>query len=126
MGNAHTFFVGEDGVLVHNCKSPTASVVKNSRGYDRFENETKSGKAVREKNVVDDWDDFLGKDQTNIDPRDGLPDPDRIWSADGTRSIRYGAHEMGSSPTKHHYHKETWHPTHVDNVLQRIQRESKK
>ena len=35
-------------------------------------------------------------------------DPNRIVSADGTRSIRYGNHEMGSKPTKHHYREETW------------------
>jgi hypothetical protein len=29
-------------------------------------------------------------------------------SADGKRSIRYGKHEMESSPTKHHNHEETW------------------
>lgn len=32
----------------------------------------------------------------------------RIVSADGTRSIRFGNHEMGSSPNKFHYHEETW------------------
>ncbi len=26
---------------------------------------------------------FLGKEQTNIDPRGGLPNPDRVWSSDG-------------------------------------------
>jgi hypothetical protein len=68
------------------------------------------------------WDEFLGKDQTNIDPRTGLPDPDRIWSADGTRSIRFGEHEMNSSPSKLHYHEEAWSPNRVDNVLQRVQK----
>lgn len=55
------------------------------------------------------WDDFLGEGpHTNIHPRTGLPDPDRIVSADGTRSIRMGDHEMNSKPTKFHYHEETW------------------
>jgi hypothetical protein len=58
-----------------------------------------SGKAVRQKDVLNDWNNFLGPDQTNIDPRDGLPDPDRIWSADGKRSIRFGDHETGN-PTQ--------------------------
>jgi len=97
-----------------------------SRGYDRPENETKSGKSVKDTEATDDWDDFLGSNQTNIDPRDGDSDPDRIWSSDGKRSIRYGDHEMDSSPRKHHYHKETWHKDRVDNELQRIQGTKKK
>lgn len=92
-----------------------------SRGYDRAEVEIKSGKAIRQKDVLNDWNNFLGPDQTNIDPRDGLSDPDRIWSADGKRSIRFGNHEMNSSPTKLHYHRETWYPTWVENILQRVQ-----
>ena len=60
-----------------------------SRKYDRPEIETKSGKSVRAKDAVDQWNEFLGKEQTNIDPRDGMPDPDRIWSQDGSRSIRF-------------------------------------
>jgi hypothetical protein len=55
------------------------------------------------------WEDFLGDGPTtNIHPRLGTPDADRIVSADGLRSIRMGTHEMGSSPTKFHYHEETW------------------
>lgn len=99
---------------------PPAHVPK-SAPYDRPEIETKSGKAVKSKDAVKDWEDFLGPDQTNIDPRTGMPDPDRIWSADGKRSIRFGKHEMDSKPNKAHYHKETWHDDHVENVLQRVQ-----
>lgn len=91
-----------------------------SRGYDRPEIETKSGTSVKQKDAVDKWDEFLEPDQTNIDPRDGLPDPDRIWSADGKRSIRFGEHEMNSKPNKLHYHQETWYDDKVENVLQRI------
>jgi hypothetical protein len=62
---------------------------------------------------------------TDIHPRLGMPDANRIVSADGTRSIM-GPHEMNSSPNKFHYHEETW--THdpatntwnVDNVLRRV------
>ena len=93
-----------------------------SRAYDRPEVEIKSGTPVKDRDAIDDWDDFLGPNQTDIDPRDGLPDPDRIWSGDGKRSIRYGEHEMKSKPNKHHYHKETWFDDHVENVLQRVQR----
>jgi RHS repeat-associated protein len=91
-----------------------------SRDYTGYtETETMSGRAVRDPTAR--WDEFLGPDQTNIDPRDGLPDPDRIWSADGSRSIRYGEHEMNSSPTMRHYHEETWDHDNrtVSNVLQR-------
>lgn len=72
------------------------------------------------------WDDFLGSGQTNINPRTGLPDPNRVFSADGTRSIRFGPHEMNSSSTKFHFHQETWtydpvaNTWHVDNVVQRV------
>ena len=88
-----------------------------SRRYDRREEETYSGTAV--KDPLKRWDEFLGPDQTNIDPRDGRPDPDRIWSADGKRSIRFGSHEMDSKPNLMHYHEKTWHDDHVDNVVQR-------
>ena len=54
-----------------------------SRYYDRPWTEIKNDNAIPQKDILDDWNDFLGPNQTNIDPRDGLPDPDRIWSADG-------------------------------------------
>jgi RHS repeat-associated protein len=92
-----------------------------SRGYDRPAFETKSGTAMKRQDAVRDWDEFLGPNQTSIDPRDGRYDPDRIWSADGRRSVRFGAHEMNSKPNKFHYHRETWHPDKVENVLQRVQ-----
>ena len=40
--------------------------------------------------VTNYWDDYLGSNQTNIHPRTGLVDNDRIFSADGTKSIRFG------------------------------------
>ncbi|HEY8544138.1 MAG TPA: DUF6531 domain-containing protein [Acidimicrobiales bacterium] len=71
--------------------------------------ETVAPRPVKPQDAVDRWDEFLGEGpHTNIHPRTGLPDPDRIVSADGTRSIRYGDHEMNSRPTRHHYHEETW------------------
>ena len=119
----HEYRVRATGVRVHNDCGPDVGDgnAPGSRGYDRPEIETKSGTAVKDTEVTDDWDEFLGPDQTNIDPRDGLADPDRIWSADGKRSIRYGDHEMDSKPSKHHYHKETWEDDAVHNELQRIQ-----
>lgn len=61
------------------------------------------------KDAVARWEEFLGPGEyTNIHPRTGLPDPNRLVSADGLRSIRFGNHEMGSKPTKSHFHKEAW------------------
>ncbi len=114
----HEYLVGQSAVRVHNTYDEGVP----SRGYDRPEVETRSGTAVTDRRAVDDWDDFLGPDQTGIDPRDGLPDPDRIWSGDGRRSIRYGPHEMGSRPNRQHYHRETWSEEGVRNELQRVQR----
>jgi RHS repeat-associated protein len=92
------------------------------------ETETVSGRPVRARDVTTQWDSFLGPGpHTNTHPRTGAPDPDRIASADGTRSIRYGNHESGSPSNLHHYHEETWSPnpatggTHVDNTIRRIQ-----
>ena len=38
-------------------------------------------------------------------------------SADGTRSIRYGDHEMNSNPTRQHYHEETWKLNPENNTM---------
>ena len=97
------------------------SDVPPSRPYDRQQTEVRSGVAVTDRRATDDWDEFLGPAQTNIDPRDGMPDPDRIWSEDGTRSIRFGDHEMNGTPNNTHYHRETWTDEEVHNELQRVQ-----
>jgi len=68
--------------------------------------ETK-GLPVKASEGTTPWEDFLGDGPyTNIHPRTGLPDPGRIVSADGSRSIRFGTHEVGTDPI--HYHEETW------------------
>lgn len=89
--------------------------------------ETTAAKPVKPAAAVDEWNNFLGPGtHTNIHPRTGAPDPNRIVSADGTRSIRYGNHEMGSKPTKHHYHEEKWFydpatdTMSVDNTIKRV------
>jgi hypothetical protein len=93
------------------------------RFYDRPEVETRSGIAIRQKDVLARWNQFLGSKQTNIDPRDGMVDPDRIWSADGQRSIRFGDHEgTPNSSGLQHFHEETWYPDRVENVLRRVQK----
>ena len=64
---------------------------------------------VKPENMHQAIEDFLGSNpKGNIHPRTQAPDPYRLTSADGTRSIRYGPHEMTSSPNMHHYHQETW------------------
>ena len=85
------------------------------RGYH---NETYADKPVKPEDATKKWDEFLGEGpHTNIHPRTGDVDPDRIVSADGKRSIRYGNHEMNSKPTKHHYHEETWTLDEKNNVM---------
>ena len=59
--------------------------------------------------AVDAWDDFLGPNQTSYNPYKGTNDPDRIFSTDGSKSIRFGNHEMREWRTsKAHFHFETW------------------
>ena len=60
-----------------------------------YHNETYAPKPVKPENAINRWDEFLGPElYTNTYPRTGLPDLDRIVSADGKKSIRYGNHEM--------------------------------
>jgi RHS repeat-associated protein len=71
--------------------------------------EVSAPRPLKPHEAVERWNKFLGEGPlTNIHPRTGVPDPNRVVSADRTRSIRYGKHEMSSSPQKHHFHEETW------------------
>jgi len=111
------FYVASDGTVI------SADKVKTNSQYDRLEVEMYSGKSVRPNNATDDWDKFLTLNQTDINPFTGQKSPDRIWSADGTRSIRFGDHEMSGMGTKNfHYHKESWYDDYVYNEVQRIQK----
>lgn len=105
VSNLHTYYVlaGSTPVLVHNC-GPTGpeATVKNIP-------EVAAPKPLKPAQAEQAWTDFLGEGPyTNIHPRTGLPDPNRLVSADGRRSIRMGDHEMNSKPTKFHFHMETW------------------
>lgn len=74
---------------------------------------------MKTSDVTNYWDDYLGNNQTNINPRTGLVDNDRIFSADGTRSIRFGNHEMNSmGTTKFHFHQEEWKYDSVNDVME--------
>ena len=82
---------------------------------------------IKSADVTKAWDTYLGKNTTSINPRTGVSDLNRIFSADGTKSIRFGNHEMRSLGTpKGHFHYETWTYNAIDdtmtvtNVLQRI------
>ena len=71
--------------------------------------EVKNPNTIKYSDATDAWDSYLGKNQTNINPRTGLPDNNRLFSSDGTRSIRFSKHEMDSiGTTKAHFHYETW------------------
>ncbi|MDE1911461.1 MAG: RHS domain-containing protein, partial [Pseudomonas sp.] len=103
---------------------PAASNTPANMGYHK---ETYANKPVRPQDATQKWEDFLGDGpHTNTHPRTGESDPDRLVSADGKRSIRYGVHEMYSKPTKHHYHEEIWtleletKTMNVDNTVVRV------
>ncbi|WP_157640956.1 polymorphic toxin-type HINT domain-containing protein [Longispora albida] len=102
VGTTHTYHIqaGSAPVLVHNC-GPEESVVKLP--------ETIAPKPLKAGQHDNAWNEFLGPGEwTNKHPRTGEIDPNRLVSADGRRSIRVGPHEMGSKPTKFHYHEESW------------------
>ncbi len=89
--------------------------------------EIKAPNAIKSSQVTQRWDEYLGPNTTNINPRTGKVDPNRIFSSDGTKSVRFDSHEMNSMGTpKFHYHEETWtyDPINdtmtVTNTLQRI------
>ena len=89
--------------------------------------EVKSPSQIKSSDAVDAWDDFLGPDQTSINRFTGMNDPNRIFSPDGTKSIRFGGHEMDAIGTKNaHFHYEYWvyykfsNKIYVDNILQRL------
>ncbi|WP_315866605.1 RHS repeat-associated core domain-containing protein [Pseudomonas sp. JV414] len=83
-----------------------------------YHEETYANKPVKPQDATNKWEEFLGKGPyTNNHPRTNLPDSDRLVSADGKRSIRYGAHEMGGKPSKHHYHEEKWILQLKENVM---------
>lgn len=89
------------------------------------------GPNVSAAKATQEWDKFLGSGpRTNIHPRKGIPDPDRIVVQTGPntwKSIRFGKHEMSSEPNKYHYHEETWmyDPTtdtmYITNIVRRAQ-----
>ncbi|MDP9862652.1 hypothetical protein J2S55_001918 [Streptosporangium brasiliense] len=112
IADLHTYYVftGSTPVLVHNSYCPPAEIVNNLP-------EVTAPKPLKPSQVDKAWSDFLGPGPyTNIHPRTGQVDPNRLVSADGRRSIRVGDHEMNSKSTKFHYHMETWDWNSVTNT----------
>ena len=92
-----------------------------------FGGEHKIANQIRGSDALDAWDDFLGTGQTSYNKFTGKNDPNRIFSADGTRSIRFDDHEMKSLGTrKAHFHYEVWdcdplsNTVYVTNTIQRM------
>lgn len=84
--------------------------------------EVKASTQVKATDVVNTWNNYLGSNQTDINPIKGTVDNNRIFSSDGTKSIRFGSHEMNSlNTTKAHYHQEQWMYNY--NTLVRIEKE---
>jgi RHS repeat-associated protein len=116
--------IGAAGIVVMMNQSGGGAKAIPGRGYHI---EKAAPQAIKATDVTRRWEEFLGPGPyTNIHPRTGAVDADRIVSADGMRSIRYGAHEMSSAASKHHYHEETWtydpgkNVVNVDNTMVRI------
>ena len=112
----HTYYVGENEILVHNKCIDIVALP-----------EVKKASQIKVSDTVDVWNDYLGPNQTNINKFTGKIDMDRIFSADGTKSIRFGRHEMNSIGTsKAHFHFEVWdynpstRTVYVRNFLQRL------
>jgi hypothetical protein len=98
-----------------------------------YHKEVYANKPIRPQDATNKWEEFLGEGPyTNKHPRTNVPDPDRLVSSDGLRSIRYGTHEMGSNPSKHHYHEEKWiielktNVMNVENTVVRVPLPKKK
>ena len=117
------FYVDETGSVkidgVSGGKSGSKTHVPSTNTQVVQHPEIKSHNQVKMSDVTNYWDDYLGSNQTNIHPRTGLVDNDRIFSADGTRSIRFGNHEMNSmDTTKFHFHQEEWKYDSVNDVME--------
>ena len=69
--------------------------------------------------VTNYWDNYLGTNQTSINPIKGTIDNDRIFSSDGSKSIRFGNHEMNElGSTKAHFHQESWVFDSLNNTVE--------
>ena len=82
------------------------------------EHETIALRPLKPTEATQVWNDLLGEEPySDLHP---------IVSADGARSIRMGPHEMNSSPTRFHFHEETWtfdaatNTWTIDNLVVRV------
>jgi len=103
--------VGEKGSIKLHVPSSNTQIIRHP--------EIKAPNQVKTSEVTDCWDNYLGTNQTNINPITGMADNNRIFSADGTRSIRFGNHEMNSmGTTKFHFHQEEWKYDSTNDVME--------
>jgi hypothetical protein len=93
----------------------------------KYGKEVKLSSQISIESAVDAWNDFLGPNQNSYNYFTGSNQADRIFSADGFRSIRFGNHEIKSMGTpKAHFHYEIWsydrinNIVYVKNILQRL------
>ena len=81
--------------------------------------EVKAPTQVKASEVTNYWDNYLGTNQTSINPIKGTIDNDRIFSSDGSKSIRFGNHEMNElGSTKAHFHQESWVFDSINNTVE--------
>ena len=95
---------------VQACKKAEVDYSERNNSLEfNYQKETKAGFQVKSSEVVEYWNEYLGDNQTNVNPYNGVVDKDRIFSEDGLRSIRFGTHEMNKiGTTKFHFHQENW------------------
>ncbi len=93
----------------------------------KYGDEVKLPNQIKAEQAIDAWDNYLGPNQTSFNKYTGQFEADRIFSADGKKSIRFGNHEMNSIGTrKAHFHYEEWvydagqRVVTVSNRLQRL------
>ena len=81
--------------------------------------EVKAPTQVKVSEVTNYWDNYLGANQTSVNPIKGTIDNNRIFSSDGSRSIRFGNHEMQElDSTKAHFHQESWVYDSLSNIVE--------
>ena len=97
-----------------------ANIASSSTGVKVICNpEVKASTQVKVSEVTNYWDNYLGTNQTSINPIKGTIDNDRIFSSDGSKSIRFGNHEMNElGSTKAHFHQESWVFDSLNNTVE--------
>ena len=117
-GNGNMGYKGGSGNGGTNSAMNNGTAVPNSSTQIVKMPETKMSTQINSSEATSAWDNYLGSNQTNYNPYSGTYDSNRIFSADGSKSIRFGNHEMNSLGTsKAHFHYETWIYNPITNVV---------